>query len=142
MESKYLVVKCSLKIEGKVIVTHALIDCGATGMAFIDKDFIRHHQLTEQESKESRELEVIDGRPIESGTITTMAKLNLGIQGHQEQLPAFVTKLGHYPIVLGLPWLQLHDVTIRFQKKTIGSTVVTAISTVNIIRAYGYGVTT
>jgi predicted aspartyl protease len=120
MESKHLVVKCSLKIGDKVVDTHALIDCGATGIAFIDKDFVRHHQLEEKKLKESRELEVIDGRPIESGTITTMAKLKLGIRGHQKQLPALVTKLGHYPIVLGLPWLQLHDVTIKFQKKQIG----------------------
>ena len=120
MESKHLVVKCSLKIEDKIIDTHALIDCGATGIAFIDKDFVRHHQIQEKELKDPRELEVIDGRPIESGTITTMAKLDLGIRGHQEQLPVFVTKLGHYPIVLGLPWLQLHDVTIKFQKKRIG----------------------
>jgi hypothetical protein len=78
MKSKHLVVKCSLKIGGKFIDSHALIDCGATGIAFIDKDFVRHHQLEETELKESRELEFIDGRPIESGTITTMAKLDLG----------------------------------------------------------------
>jgi hypothetical protein len=31
----------------------------------------------------------------------------------------FVTKLEHCPIVLGLLWLQLHDVTVKFQKKKI-----------------------
>jgi hypothetical protein len=65
-------------------------------------------------------LEVIDGRPIESGTITTMAKLNIRIRSHQEQLPVFVTKFGHYPIVLRLPWLQLHDVTVKFHSQMIG----------------------
>jgi hypothetical protein len=103
MESKHLVVKCLLKMEDKVIHTHPLIDCGATGIAFTDKDFLCHHQLKEQNLKKSRKLEVIDGRPIESGTITTMAILKLGIRGHQEQLPAFITKLGHYPILLELP---------------------------------------
>ena len=49
-----------------------------------------------------------------------MAKMNLGIRGHQETLPAFVTKLGHYPIVLGLPWLQVHDITVKFLSKRIG----------------------
>jgi hypothetical protein len=43
MESKHLIVKCSLKIGDKLIDTHALIDCGATGIAFIDKDFVHHH---------------------------------------------------------------------------------------------------
>jgi hypothetical protein len=49
-----------------------------------------------------------------------MAKLNIGICGHQEQLPAFISKLGQYSIVLGLPSLQLHNVTIKSQKKRIG----------------------
>jgi hypothetical protein len=119
MKSKHLIVKCSLRIEDKIIDTHALIDCRATGIAFIDKDFVCHHQLKEKEFRESRELEVIDGRPIKSGTITTMAKLYLGIRGHEEQLLAFVMKLGHYPIVLGLPWLQLHDVTVKFRSRRI-----------------------
>jgi len=43
VESKHLVVKCSVKIGEKLISTHALIDCGATGIAFVDKDFVGHH---------------------------------------------------------------------------------------------------
>jgi hypothetical protein len=64
-------------------------------------------------------LEVIDGRPIESRTITLMAQLNLAIGLHPEQLPAFVSKLEHVSIVLGLPWLQLHHVTFKFKNQGI-----------------------
>jgi hypothetical protein len=120
MESKHLVVKYWLKMDDKTINTHALIDNKATGIAFIDQDVVYYHGLYEITLKETRELDVIDGRPLESETITTMAKLDLGIQGHQKQLPAFIPKLGHYQIVLGLRWLQLHNVTNKFQKKTIG----------------------
>jgi hypothetical protein len=119
MESKHLVVKYSLKIEDEIIDFHALIDYAATGITFLEKDCVCHHQFEEHELEESWELEVIDRRPIKSGTITTMAKLNLGIWTHHEQLPAFITKLGHYQMVIGQPWLQLHDVTIRFEKKRI-----------------------
>jgi len=31
----------------------------------------------------------------------------------------FITKLGHYPIVLGIPWLQLHDVAVRFASNKV-----------------------
>jgi hypothetical protein len=31
----------------------------------------------------------------------------------------FVTKLGHYPLVLGIPWLKLHDVAIHFASNLI-----------------------
>jgi hypothetical protein len=45
IESKHLVIKCLLKIEDRLINTHALIDCGAMGIAFVDTDFVLHHQL-------------------------------------------------------------------------------------------------
>jgi len=41
------------------------------------------------------------------------------IQEHKEQLPMFITKLGHYPIVLGIPWLRLHNIAVRFASNTV-----------------------
>jgi hypothetical protein len=43
-----------------------------------------------------------------------MVEAQLSIHEHRERLPIFVTKLGHYPIVLGIPWLKQHDVAICF----------------------------
>jgi hypothetical protein len=31
----------------------------------------------------------------------------------------FVTKLGYYPIVLGIPWLKEHNVAIRFASNLV-----------------------
>src|SRR5690606_25979252 len=31
----------------------------------------------------------------------------------------FVTKLCHYPIVLGIPWLRRHDISIKWSTNTI-----------------------
>jgi hypothetical protein len=62
---------------------------------------------------------VIDGWKISSGDITHLAEAQLHIQEHRERLPMFVTKLGHYPLVLGIPWLKLHDVTIHFASNLI-----------------------
>ena len=105
IEGKHLVITCTLTVNNGEIPTHALIDCGATGIAFMDQDFACHHQIPLQELREKRQVEVIDGRPIESGDITHIAKVGIKIQDHREQLPMFVTKLGHYPIVLGIPWI-------------------------------------
>jgi len=106
-------------MNNQEIPTHTLIDCGATGIAFMDQDFARHHRIPLQELKEKRQVKVIDGRPIESGDITYVAKMDMKIQDHGEQLPMFVTKLGHYPIVLGIPWLWLHHVAVRFASNTV-----------------------
>jgi hypothetical protein len=119
MEGKHLVITCSLTVNNQEIPTHALIDCRATGIPFMDQDFAHHHLISLQELKEKTHVEVIDGRPIESGDITHIAKVGLKIQKHKEQLPVFITKLGHCPIVLGIPWLRLHDVAIRFGSNTV-----------------------
>jgi hypothetical protein len=82
----------SLTVNNQEIPTHALIDCGATGIAFMDQDFARHPQIPLQELKEQKKVEVIDGRPIESGDITHIANVGMKIQEHKEQLPMFITK--------------------------------------------------
>jgi hypothetical protein len=46
------------------------------------------------------------------GDITHLTEVRLDIQRHHEKLPIFVTKLGRYPIVLGIPWLKQHDIVI------------------------------
>jgi hypothetical protein len=118
MEGKHLVITCSLTVNNQEIPTHALIDCGATGIAFMYQDLGRHHQIPLQELNEKKQVDVIDGRLIGSGDIMHIAKVGMKIQAHWEQLPMFITKLGHYPIVLGIPWLRLHDVAVRFASNT------------------------
>jgi len=105
MEGKHFVITCTLTRNNQEIPTHALIDCGATGIALMDQDFARYHSIPLQELKEKRQVEVIDGRPMESGDITHIATIGMMIQDHKEQLPMFLTRLGQYPIALGIAWL-------------------------------------
>ena len=39
LDGKYIVISCSLSFGDIRIQTHALIDCGVTGYAFIDEGF-------------------------------------------------------------------------------------------------------
>jgi hypothetical protein len=43
-----------------------------------------------------------------------IAEVQLSIHKHCDWLPMFVTRLGHYAIVLGILWLKKHYVAIRF----------------------------
>jgi hypothetical protein len=114
MEWKHLVITCTLTMKGKEIPTmHALIDCGATGIVFMDQDFVRHHRRGLQERKHKWYVQMIDGRLIRSGDITHIANVGSKIQDHGEQLPMWITKLGHHPIVPWIPWLRFHDVAVR-----------------------------
>ena len=80
MEGKHLVITCSLTLNNEEIPMHALIDCGATGIALMDQDFARYHQIPFQELKETKQVEVINGRPIESRDITHITKVGMQIQ--------------------------------------------------------------
>src|SRR5258706_2653106 len=120
LEGKHLVITCSINTDTKSSLhSHALIDCGATGYAFVDENFARYHNLPLYPLKTERVIEVIDGTPIESGTVKYLTKVKMHIGQHEEYIPMFVTQLGHYPIVLGIPWLGRHNVNISFARHTI-----------------------
>jgi predicted aspartyl protease len=119
MDGEHLVVNCTINDQGNETRSHVLIDSGATGFAFVDEEFAISSSLPLYSPKEPRELEVIDGRPIESGLVTAFTKVKLTIDKHVEEIHMFVTKLGHYPLVLGIPWLNKHDIALRFRSKTV-----------------------
>jgi hypothetical protein len=119
LDGDHFVASCKIVNNKISIQTYALIDTGCSGFAFIDETFARHNNLPFLSLKSTRTLEVIDGRPISSGQITHLGYLPLSIDSHHETIPFFVTKLGSYSLVLGIPWLQLHDVTLRFKENSI-----------------------
>ena len=103
LDGHHLIIECTIEDFLRRLKLHSLVDCGASGFAFIDKDYAHYHNLPLHSLKEPRYLKVIDGRPIDSGDITYVVKVGLNINGHNERLSAYVMKLGHYPLVLGIP---------------------------------------
>ena len=79
IEVSHLVVTYILKDRNFQLPTHALVDCGATGYAFIDEDFAHHNNLPLYHLKTPRSLEIIDGMTIESGDVSHMTKLTMTI---------------------------------------------------------------
>jgi len=75
MGGKHLVIPCTLTVSNQEILPQALIECRATDIAFMDQDFAHHHEIPLQKLKEKRQVEVIDGRLIESEDITHIAKV-------------------------------------------------------------------
>ena len=102
LDENNIVVNCSLRRHDPIIET-ALCDTGATGYAFIDENFACQHTLPKYKLQTPSPLDVIHGRPIASGDISHMVKVFVKIGNHEEELPAFITTLGHYKLVLGIP---------------------------------------
>jgi len=70
LEGEHLFVEATLRNGDHSIQTPAMIDTDAMGFAFINENFIHQHKFPHYRLNPPRDLEVIDGRPIESGQIT------------------------------------------------------------------------
>ena len=116
LEGNHLVVECAVN---NGIDSHALIDCGATGFAFIDEQFVSQHNLPRHRLRVPRALQVIDGRPVSSGDIVELTRVPLDVGGHREVVTAFITSLGQYPLVLGIPWMSFHHVDVDYRAYTL-----------------------
>jgi hypothetical protein len=72
----------------------------------MNDEFARQHNFPRYQLKTPKTVEVIDGRPISSGDITEYVHIDCTIGDHYEKLVAYVASIGHYPLVLGIPWLK------------------------------------
>lgn len=106
---EHIILPAILEINGKKLPTFALLDSGATS-SFINQTLVTENNLPSIKKKEPRILEVIDGRPISSGNVThETPPVLLTIGAHSETLVLDVVQLGHYPVILGVPWLKKHN---------------------------------
>jgi hypothetical protein len=89
-----------------------LVDSGATS-SFIDQTFVAQHNIPVVKKSTPVLVEVIDGRTIASGVIThKTTPLDLYIGKHMEKIVLNIISTPHHPIILGLPWLEAHNLII------------------------------
>ena len=120
MDAQHLVLSCTIdSTNEQTINLYSMPDSGATGNSFLDQSFAQSHSIDMFPLQRPRRLKVVDGRPSSAGDITHAAKIRLNINSHSEDLFCFITKLGQYPLILGMPWLTLHNPTIDFTNKTV-----------------------
>ena len=89
----------------------ALIDCGAEGL-FIDKS--NAHKWRSIRLKTPIKVKNIDGTYNKSGAITEKCLINFEINNKTMTEWFYVTTLGDQNLILGLPWLEKHNVTTRY----------------------------
>ena len=119
MEGKYFVITYTVPVGNWEKLPHALIDCGARGISFMDEVITPKNQIPLLKLKSKRQVWVIDGRPIQFGDFTSIAKVWIIIHDRKEQLPIFIKTFRHIPIVLGIPWLWFHSVVVWFASNSV-----------------------
>jgi hypothetical protein len=118
--AQLMVWRVSLEQRPCVAPTYAMTDTGAEGVCFVDKDWAASRGFSLQRMKREMPLVNFNGQEDESATVTHFIVATLRIHDHtEEEAFLFVTHLSHYPIILGIPWLKLHDPELKFGKGTM-----------------------
>ena len=103
---------CSIKIS-------TLLDFGAS-TCFIDKDFIKCHELSLVPKKCPIFVEVIDGRSFASGDVIHKTyPLNIYIHGHYSTVIFNVIQSPSNPVILGLFWLDRYNPQVDWNNRKV-----------------------
>ncbi|THZ62800.1 hypothetical protein D6C85_09139 [Aureobasidium pullulans] len=116
LTSKHFLIQCNLapSNDDNPTTTQALYDCGADA-CFINRTTAQN--FTQIELTKPRRLRLADGRIAK--VITHVARVQLNIGHHREQIMCYVTDLGTRDIILGLPWIERHDASPDWTQRTI-----------------------
>jgi hypothetical protein len=113
------VVPIKIYKNNMTINANALIDSGATA-SFIDFNFIEKYKLPMKLRNRPTQVEVIDGKTIESGTITYESKpLDISLDNFTYKVAFNIIKSPNNPIILGQNWLEVYNPEIDWQNKKL-----------------------
>ena len=113
------VVSASIESRNNKQTESIMVDCGATGKAFIDPKLALSLNLKFQDLKNPRPLQMFDGSEASAGRVTQIVHIKLRIGLHSEHLSCFVTPLPNQKLILGLPWLKTHNPQIDWVTETL-----------------------
>ena len=119
---KAFTVSCTLRSVNRTIKVTVLIDTGATGYAFVDSSFAHILceilQIEPSPLVKPKTVKAFNGKPTE--WITHGVYPCLEVAGHCESTaPLMITNLGNHQMILGLPWLEAHDVIADFAARRL-----------------------
>jgi len=94
------------------------VDSGASEN-FIDKAYAEASGIPMQQKTTPRRVLTVDGSEVTGGLVTHDAQIHLTINHHEEDIRLHCITIGNAPIILGLPWLKLHDPVIGWKNQTV-----------------------
>ncbi|KAL0198667.1 hypothetical protein M9458_007207, partial [Cirrhinus mrigala] len=118
--SPSLLLDVCIVIHGRNVKTKAFVDSGAAGN-FIDQEFANRHDIPLLPCDPPMAVAALDGRPLGAGRIrfTTEDITLITSSMHTEVIRLHVTQSPNHPVILGHPWLTLHDPRISWREQEI-----------------------
>jgi len=121
-QEKERVVRCTMrplravwmKVGLEKVDTHegvtvdALLDSGVTGL-FMNKEFMEKNGFRMEKLERPVKVMNVDGTYNKGGDITHEVTCNIYYKGHRERAKFDVCNLGRTEVILGMPWLVVHN---------------------------------
>jgi len=104
--------------DGNECTTTALVDSGASEN-FIDKAYAEASRIPMQQKTMPRGVLTVDRSQVTGGPVTHDGQIHLTINRHEEDIRLHCITIMNAPIILGLPWLKLHDPVIGWKNHTV-----------------------
>jgi len=105
----------------KEIAVKALLDSGATDL-FMDMTFAKKKGFKIEKLKKPLLVRNVDGTANAEGAITHQVECNMFFKRHMERARMDVCNLGKIELILGMPWLAVHNPEIDWEKGEVKMT--------------------
>ena len=92
----------------------ALLDSSVTGI-FMGRKIVAKHGFRLQKLERPVMVRNVDGTNNSGGAITHQVEVNVYYKSHVERIRIDVCNLGRTDVILGMPWLQIHNPEINWE---------------------------
>lgn len=116
--SRRILLRGTLSFNSATHPIQALVDSGADE-SFIDSQFVSLNNIPTEKIHETKKVFAIDGRVLTTVTHRTVPMFLRVSGNHSEQISLYVIPSRSSPLILGLPWLRLHNPQIDWSTQTI-----------------------
>jgi len=94
------------------------VDSGASEN-FVNKAYAEASGIPMQQKATPRQVLTVNRSKVTGGSVTHDVLVHLTINHHEEYIRLHCITIGNVPIILGLPWLKLHDPVIGWKNRTV-----------------------
>jgi len=91
-----------------------LLNSGAIGM-FIDRNIVARYRFQLQKLERLVQVRNVNDTNNSTGAITHQVEVNMYYKGYVERMRIDVCDLGKTDVILGMPWLQVHNPEINWE---------------------------
>jgi hypothetical protein len=108
---------CDIQTVSGYLKSKCLINTEVSNQAFIDAAFVKQYKLEKIKLVKLINLKLANSNLVDQIKYAIKVKFKIG--DHTDELWYYITKLGGFDLILGMPWLEKHDPSSRYGKRTI-----------------------